>query len=109
MLLDDEKVMLARAERLHAVNTLNDDLSRDECVAVWGAVKEQYSADLPKVLARLDEIRKLQHEEADKLAELKEAASILRDRILNDPEHDNDTINWALGLYDDELFDIVEA
>ena len=27
----------------------------------------------------------------------------LREAVLNDPDHDNDTINWALGLLDDNL------
>ena len=66
--------------------------------------------DLPKVLWRLSDERwkkGVRQKQVDmyrvRCAKLKEATIRLRDNILNDPDHDNDTINWALGLLDDEL------
>jgi len=38
-----------------------------------------------------------------KLTGLQEVISQLRDNILHDPDHDNDTINWALDLIDDAM------
>lgn len=32
-----------------------------------------------------------------------ESIDAIRDAFLSDPDHDNDTINWALGIIDGEL------
>ncbi len=111
-LLPDELKMLERFEAAtkepphvaarnifcsHCATDLLEVLNRLNAGRAQFAAEQKLRCDIAGLRQKVE---KVAENAVDELAVLWEAMGQLRDNVLHDPDHDNDTINWALDLID---------